>query len=159
MLCGFLNRMPQAGVRHTDVVEGWVDAVHAAERRGDWDEGISVISSVAECDSRDDARHDAHLWHMRLLVKAGRLDELAIRGETDRHARRRLDRMLYEEGRDGELRQRAEHGDKTALYLLVQLLRERGEQPAAQRAVAEIDEADAYALHLAHGRLAPDTSP
>ncbi|WP_440082170.1 hypothetical protein [Streptosporangium sp. LJ11] len=91
---------------------------------------------------------------MDLLARAGRLDELALRGETDRHAQRRLDRLLYEEGRDNELRRRAQYRDKTALYLLVRLLRRRGEQAAAQQAVADIDETDSYALQLAHDSLA-----
>ncbi|GLW64141.1 hypothetical protein Arub01_23850 [Actinomadura rubrobrunea] len=124
--------------------------VRAAEEQGDWDTAISLIRSVAECDSPDDLKADAHLWHMDLLARAGRLDELATRGETDRHAQRRLDRLLYEEDRDSELRHRALHGDKYALYLLVRLLRERGEQAAAQRAVAEIDETNAYAWQLAN---------
>ncbi|WP_233358645.1 hypothetical protein [Thermomonospora amylolytica] len=136
------------------MVKGWADTVRAAEERGDWDEAISVISSVAECDSRNFVRHDAHLWYMDLLARAGRLDELAMLAETDRHARRRLGRLLYEEGRDGELRHRAQHGDKTALYLLVRLLREQGEQAAARQAVSEIDETDAYALRLANEPLA-----
>lgn len=131
-------------------MRSWADAVQAAEDRSDWDEAISVIGSVAECDSHDYIRHDAHLWHMDLLARAGRLDDLATRGETDRHARRRLDRLLYEEGRDRELRHRAVHGDKAALYLLVRLLRERGEQVAAQQAVVEIDAMDVYAMQLAN---------
>jgi hypothetical protein len=136
------------------VVEHWAAAVRAAENRGDWDEAISMISSVAECFSLDYVRHDAHLWHMDLLAEAGRLDELAMRGETDTHARRRLDRLFYEEDRDDELRRRAQHGDKTALYLLVRLLRRRGEDTAAVQAVTAIDETDAYALKLAHEPLA-----
>jgi hypothetical protein len=140
-------------------MQGWADAVQAAEDRCDWDEAIAVISSIAECDSHDYVLHNAHLWHMDLLAKAGQLDELAIRGETDRHALRRLDWMLYEEGRAGELRDRAERGDKYALYLLVRLLRGRGEQAAAQQAVAAIDEANTYAMQLAYEPLAPPIRP
>ncbi len=93
--------------------------------------------------------HNAHLWHMDLLAKAGRIDELATLAETDVHARRRLDRFLYENGCDDDLRQRAQRGDKAALYNLVKLLRQRGEQTGAQQVVDEIDPADQYALELA----------
>jgi hypothetical protein len=86
---------------------------------------------------------------MDLLAMAGRLEELAARGTTDVHARRRLDRFLYEQGRDGDLRHRARHGDRYALYMLVRLLRERGDQAAARQAVVDIDATDAYASKLA----------
>ncbi|MEV0108206.1 hypothetical protein AB0H42_17970 [Nocardia sp. NPDC050799] len=130
-------------------METWLVAARAAEARCDWDAAISAVSAVAECYSADHNRHNAHLWHMDLLAKARRLDELATRGESDVHARRRLDRFLYEDGRDRDLRQRALHGDKTALYFLVRLLRQRGEQAAAQQVVTEIDGTDEYALDLA----------
>ncbi|BCJ69407.1 hypothetical protein [Polymorphospora rubra] len=129
-------------------------SAEAAEERGDWATAIAVVSGFAECYSRDHYRHHAHLWHMELLVKAGLLHELAELAETDVHARRRLDRFLYEEDRDGELRRRAEHGDKTALYLLVRLLRARGEQRVAQQAVADIGATDTYAIELANQPLA-----
>lgn len=99
--------------------------------------------------------HNAHLCHMDLLAKAERIDELATLAETDVHARRRLDRFLHETGRDGDLRQRAQRGDKAALYYLVKLLRRRGEQASAQQLANEIDPADQYALELA---TADDTS-
>ncbi|MGW0434504.1 hypothetical protein ACWDV4_18440 [Micromonospora sp. NPDC003197] len=76
-------------------------SAEAAERRGDWATAIAIVSEFAECYSRDPNRHDAHLWHMDLLVKAGLLRELVDQAESDVHARRRLDRFLYEEGRDG----------------------------------------------------------
>lgn len=123
--------------------------VTAAESRGDWDSAISAITPIAECYSSDYVRHDAHLWHMDLLAKARRLDELAEWAETDRHARRRLDRLLLEEGYEKGLRHRAQHGDKYALYLLVRLLHRRGEQTAAVQAVADIDQTNAYAVKLA----------
>jgi hypothetical protein len=82
------------------------------------------------------------------------MHELAELAKTDVHARRRLDRFLYEDGRDSELRRRAERGDKTALYLLVRLLRARAEQTAAQQAVADIDAADTYAIELANQDVA-----
>jgi hypothetical protein len=126
----------------------------AAERRGDWATAIALVSGFAECYSRDHDRHNAHLWHMELLVKAGLLHDLAEHAATDVHARRRLDKFLYEEGRDNELLQRAQRGDKTALYLLVRLLRARGEQTAAEQAIADIDPTDTYAVELAHRPLA-----
>ncbi|GAA3755203.1 hypothetical protein GCM10022225_44950 [Plantactinospora mayteni] len=128
-------------------------SAEAAEGRGDWATAIAMVSGFSECYSRDYYRHDAHLWHMELLVKAGLLHELAELAKTDVHARRRLDRFLYEEGHDSELRRRAERGDKTALYFLVRLLRARGEQTAAQQAVADIDATDTHAIELANQPL------
>ncbi|MGV9823607.1 hypothetical protein [Nocardia xishanensis] len=58
------------------------DAVRAAEVRGDWGAAISVVSAAAKCCSADADMHNAHLWHMDLLVKAGRIDELATLAET-----------------------------------------------------------------------------
>ncbi|MGX1810279.1 hypothetical protein ACWIGI_31575 [Nocardia sp. NPDC055321] len=127
----------------------WWETVSAAEACGDWDAAISAVSGVAECFSADPDRHGAHLWHLDLLVHAGHLDELAARGESDPHAARRLNRFLYEQGSDADLRQRALHGSKSALYLLVRLLRERGEDEAARQAATEIDATDTYALELA----------
>jgi hypothetical protein len=129
-------------------------SAESAEARGDWAMAIAMVAEFSECYSHDYHRHDAHLWHMELLVKAGLLPELAEYAKTDIHARRRLDRFLCEQGRDSELRQRAQNGDKTALYLLVRLLRTRGEQTAAQQAVADIDPTDAHAIELAHQPLA-----
>ena len=100
-------------------------SAEAAEARGDWATAIAMVSESAECYSRDPYRHNAHLWHMDLLVKAGLLRELADRADIDVHARRQLDRFLYEEDRDGVLRERAQRGDKIALYLLVCLLHDR----------------------------------
>ncbi|AVT28183.1 hypothetical protein C6361_00210 [Plantactinospora sp. BC1] len=77
-------------------------SAEAAEARGDWATAIVLVGEFAECYSRDPYRHNAHLWHMDLLVKAGLLRELADRAEADVHARRRLDRFRYEQGRDGE---------------------------------------------------------
>lgn len=122
----------------------------AAEARGDWASAIAVVAGFAKCYSPDHHRHDAHLWHMDLLVKAGLLRELADRAETDVHARRRLNRFLYEEGRDDALRERAQAGDKTAQYLLVRLLRDRGEYEAAGQVIVDIDVTNSYAIELAH---------
>ncbi len=132
---------PKAQTRHTDGVDKRFDQAlaEAAETRGDWAAAIAMVSEFAECYSPDHYRHDAHLWHMDLLAKAGLLHELAELAKSDVHARRRLDRSLYEQGRDDELHQRARWGDKTALYLLVRLLRTRGEHTAAQQVVADID--------------------
>lgn len=134
-------------------METWNETASSAEARGDWDVAISAVSAYAECYSPDHTRHSAHLWHMDLLARAGRLDELATLGETDVHARRHLDRFLFENHRDGHLRQRAQQGDKTALYYLLRLLRQRGEHTAAQQVAAEIDGADEYARHLANRPL------
>ncbi|GGN63676.1 hypothetical protein GCM10010112_23140 [Actinoplanes lobatus] len=128
-------------------------SAEAAEARGDWDAAIAEVSQFAECYSPDYHRHHAHLWHMDLLAKAGRLHELADLAENDVHARRRLDRFLFEEGRDSDLRQRAERGDKTALYLLVRLLRGQGKYGAATQAVLDIDEPNSYAAELARHQL------
>jgi hypothetical protein len=143
-------RTPWEG--HTGAVTIRFDhaAVEAAEARGDWVTAIAMVSEFAECYSADAYRHNAHLWHMDLLVKARLLRELGNRADIDVHARRRLDRFLYEEARDRELRNRAERGDKTALYLLVHLLRDRRGHQAAMQAVSDIDVTDTYAIELAH---------
>ena len=73
----------------------------AAEARGDWATVIAMVGGYAECNSVDHDRHNAHLWHMELLVKAGLLRELAELAQADVHARRRLDRFPCEEGRTG----------------------------------------------------------
>ncbi|GGM48648.1 hypothetical protein GCM10011608_36880 [Micromonospora sonchi] len=71
----------------------WYEAARIAEERGDWNRAVSEVSAVAECYSSDHVRHNAHLWHMDLLVRAGRHDELAALSENDVHARRRLNRL------------------------------------------------------------------
>ncbi|WP_434743430.1 hypothetical protein [Micromonospora sp. SH-82] len=77
----------------------WFEKVRVAEDRGDYDEAIAVLSDVAECYSVDYERHNAHLWHMDLLARAGRRTELAALGRHDAHARRRLNRLVREDGR------------------------------------------------------------
>ncbi|MGC5333501.1 hypothetical protein [Micromonospora sp. DT62] len=77
----------------------WSEKVRVAEERGDHDEATAVLNAVAECYSTDHERHDAHLWHMDLLARAGRRVELAALGRHDVHARRRLRRLLREDGR------------------------------------------------------------
>lgn len=77
----------------------WSEQAHLAEERGDYAEAIAVLSAVAECYSTDYVLHNAHLWHLDLLARAGRHDELAALGRHDPHARRRLRRLLKETGR------------------------------------------------------------
>lgn len=131
-----------------DVTDAYV-AMGEAEARGDWIAAIAAARRIAECYSHDHYRHSAHLRHMHLLTKAGLLDELTELAKTDVHARRSLDKHFYETGRDAELRDRAEHGDEYALYLLVRLLRSRGDQAGARRAVDDIAPTNAYARRLA----------
>lgn len=76
----------------------WSERVRLAEERGDYDEAITVLSAVAECYSADYERHNAHLWHLDLLARAGRHVELRALGGHDAHARRRLSRLLAEDG-------------------------------------------------------------
>ncbi|GAA2594810.1 hypothetical protein GCM10010435_87290 [Winogradskya consettensis] len=123
----------------------------AAEAREDWAAAIALVSAVAECYSEDYMRHNAHLWHVDLLVRAGLLHELTRFAGTDKHARRRLARFLYDEGRADDLRERAATGDKAALYPLIRLLRARGEHEAAEQVAAELAPADSYARELAGG--------
>ncbi|WP_144124846.1 hypothetical protein [Catellatospora sichuanensis] len=96
---------------------GWIGAGRVAHERGDWDLAIATVEPHAQCYSVDHERHNAHLWHLDLLVKAGRLDELALLGRDDVHARRRLNRHLYETGQRGNLARRAEAGDEGARIL------------------------------------------
>ncbi|MEV4411260.1 hypothetical protein [Catellatospora sp. NPDC049609] len=103
-------------------MDDWMIVGRDAEERGDWDLAISTVEPHAECYSAEHERHDAHLWHMDLLVKAGRLDELAARGIGDVHARRRLNRYLYEAGKHEQLARRAEAGDEGARVLLGRLV-------------------------------------
>ncbi|WP_433342344.1 hypothetical protein [Micromonospora sp. CA-111912] len=62
---------------------------------------------------------------MDLLDRAGLHVELAALGQRDVHARRRLNRLLYEEGRSEDLRQRARSGDDGARFLLGRLVEDR----------------------------------
>ncbi|WP_372348336.1 hypothetical protein [Streptomyces sp. KL116D] len=82
----------------------WFEHASAAETAGDWDIAIDLVSARAECCSTDYNAHGNHLWHMDLLVRAQRLDELAERAGSDVHARRRLNRALRaQERRRGRL--------------------------------------------------------
>ncbi|WP_348638718.1 DUF6879 family protein [Streptomyces sp. SH5] len=116
----------------------WCEEAQAAERAGDWDTAISLVSAHAECCSNDFRAHDNHLWHMDLLVRAERFDQLAELAVTDVHARRRLNRSLHEQGKDAALRHRAEAGDRGALYYLVRSLCAKGRLRDAREAIREI---------------------
>ncbi|MEU3320430.1 DUF6879 family protein [Streptomyces sp. NPDC006785] len=126
----------------------WRDQVQAAEQASDWDTAISLVSAHAECRSVDFYAHDNHLWHMDLLVRAERFDQLAELAVTDVHARRRLNRSLHEQGKDAELRHRAEGGDTGALYHLVRLLCAKGRPQDAREAVQEIGPENEHAHQL-----------
>jgi hypothetical protein len=129
---------------------GWIAAAREAEERGDWDKAISIVSAVADIKSPDDNIAQAHFWHIVLLARAGRLDELAELAKSDGFARRQLDIRLREDGNIDELGRRAREGDKFALYQLLRLLRARGDKVAAERLVNEVDSTNAYAWRLVH---------
>ncbi|MFE7838770.1 hypothetical protein ACFU53_22800 [Streptomyces sp. NPDC057474] len=133
----------------------WFEQALAAEQRGDWDVAIALISAHAECYSTDPDAHANHLWHMDLLARAGRLPELTERALTDVHARRRLNRSLRERGMDASLRNRAEDGDRGALYVLVRLLCETGRVQEAHRAVQDLGPEDQYAHEIVAGFRSP----
>lgn len=124
------------------------DAVAArlAEDRGDFATAIALVGPFAECFSDDLDRHEAHLWHVDLLGRAGRVAELEELGRTDEHARRRLNRLLYRKGRTAALRRRALDGDRLAFYLLVGLQYARGRHAEARRTIMEIDPHGRYAI-------------
>ncbi|MFI9771830.1 hypothetical protein ACIHJG_33930 [Streptomyces sp. NPDC052415] len=126
----------------------WREQVQAAERIGDWDAAISLVSARAECYSTDFLAHDNHLWHMDLLVRAEQFDQLTELALTDVHARRRLNRSLRERGMDTALRHRAEAGDSSALYHLVKLLCGRDQLQEAHEAVERLGPENEYAHQL-----------
>ncbi|GAB7048182.1 hypothetical protein [Catenuloplanes indicus] len=121
-------------------------AARVAEDRGDFDAAIALVGPFGECFSDDLDRHEAHLWHVDLLGRAGRLAELEQMSRTDEHARRRLNRLLYRKGRAAALRRRALAGDKLAFYLLVGLHYARGRHAEARRAIMEIDPTGRHAI-------------
>ncbi|MPY31487.1 hypothetical protein FNH09_09310 [Streptomyces adustus] len=137
----------EAVLRDTRPVE-WFEQAQAAERRQDWDAAIALVSTYAECFSIDPYRHNNHLWHMDLLVRAERLSELTERALTDVHARRRLNRALRERGMEAALRDRARAGDRDALYVLVRLLCEASRAQEAHRVVQDIGPDDQYAHQI-----------
>lgn len=131
----------------------WFEQARAAERLRDWDAAIVLVSAHAECYSNDPDMHDNHLWHMDLLAHAERIPELTERALTDVHARRRLNRSLRERGMEAALRDRAEDGDRGALYNLVRLLCETSRVQEARQAVQEVAPEDQYARRVvARGR-------
>lgn len=148
--------MTGAAVPDTRHVEWWEQA-QEAERREDWDTAIALVSAHAECYSTDHRRHDSHLWHMDLLVRAGRLPELTRRARTDVHARRRLNRTLRERGMEAVLHDRAAGGDRDALYVLVRLLCETSRSQEARRAVQDIAPDDRHARGIVAGFPAPSS--
>ncbi|MFJ3829161.1 hypothetical protein ACIPWI_14465 [Streptomyces sp. NPDC090046] len=126
----------------------WHERAQAAEQISDWDTAISLVSARAECYSADFYAHSNHLWHMDLLVRAERFDQLAELAVTDVHACRRLNRSLHGRGMDTALRLRAEAGDSGALYHLVKLLCEKGRLQEACEAVQDLGPEDQYAHQL-----------
>ncbi|MFB7502079.1 hypothetical protein [Streptomyces broussonetiae] len=148
--------MQEAARRDTRPVQ-WFEQAQAAEQRRDWDTAIALVSAYAECCSTDPSRHDSHLWHMDLLARAERLSELTERALTDVHARRRLNASLRERGLEAALRNRAEDGDRGALYALVRLLCETSRAQEAHRAVQVLGPDDQYA-HQIVARFRPRSS-
>ncbi|WP_101254380.1 hypothetical protein [Streptomyces barkulensis] len=131
----------------------WFEQARAAERLRDWDAAIVLVSAHAECYSNDPDMHDNHLWHMDLLARAERIPELTERALTDVHARRRLNRSLRERGMEAALRDRAEDGDRGALYDLVRLPGETSRVQEARQAVQEVAPKDQYTRRVvARGR-------
>ncbi|MFB6557871.1 hypothetical protein ACFCYH_02995 [Streptomyces sp. NPDC056400] len=126
----------------------WHERAQAAEEIGNWDTAISLVSARAECYSADYQAHHNHLWHMDLLVRAERFDQLAELAVTDVHACRRLNKSLYERGMETELRNRAGDGDSGALYHLVRWLYGTGRPQEACRAVEDLGPEDEYAHQL-----------
>ncbi|WP_329094980.1 hypothetical protein [Streptomyces sp. NBC_01439] len=133
----------------------WYKQAQAAEQVGDWDTAISLVSARAECFSADYSAHDNHLWHMDLLVRAERFDQLTELAVSDVHACRRLNRALYERGMETELRNRAGDGDRGALYHLVRWLHGAGRPQEACRAVELLAPEDEYAHHILAGLRTP----
>ncbi|WP_329344980.1 hypothetical protein OG252_51325 [Streptomyces sp. NBC_01352] len=126
----------------------WFERAWAAENLRDWDAAIALVSARAACYSTDHYMHDNHLWHMDLLVRAGRFSELTELALTDVHARRRLNRSLREQGMEAALRGRAQGGDRDALYVFVRLLCETERAQEAHRAVQDLGPEDQYAHQI-----------
>jgi hypothetical protein len=126
----------------------WFERARAAEQLRDWDAAIALVSARAECYSTDPYMHNNHLWHMDLLVGAGRFSELTELALTDVHARRRLNRSLRAQGMEAALRGRAQDGDRDALYVFVRLLCETERAQEARRAVQDLGPEDQYAHQI-----------
>jgi hypothetical protein len=138
---------PRTAFGDTCAVE-WFEQVRTAEELEDWDTAIALVSAHAECFSADFYAHDNHLRHMDLLVRAEWFTKLTELARVDVHARRRLNRSLCERGMDATLRQRAEDGDRGALYSLVRLLCERSRIDEARQAVLDIDPENLYGYQV-----------
>jgi hypothetical protein len=90
-----LGRAPRGCVPFGDTHDvRWFERAKDAEERCNWDAAIALVSTHAECFSADFHAHDHHLWHLDLLARAGRMEEPATLGQSDPHARRRLNRLL-----------------------------------------------------------------
>ncbi|MDI3403201.1 hypothetical protein [Streptomyces cavernicola] len=126
----------------------WHEQAQAAEHSGDWDTAIALVSAHAECYSTDYTAHSNHLWHMDLLVNAGRLTELTDLARVDVHARRRLNRALRDRGMEAMLHKRAKDGDRDALYCLVRLLCGADRTGQARGTVEEIAPQDQHAQKI-----------
>ncbi|MFE1790656.1 hypothetical protein ACFW7J_20050 [Streptomyces sp. NPDC059525] len=136
----------------------WFERAEEAEQRQDWDTAITLVGSHAECYSVDHYAHNNHLWHMSLLARADRLEELAELALTDVHARRRLNRSLRDQGKEADLRTRAEDGDRDALYLLVRLLCETNRAEEARQAILDLGPENQHAHQiLADFRSSPNS--
>jgi hypothetical protein len=88
---------------------------------------------------------------MDLLARSGQLVELTNLAGTDVHARRRLNRALRDRGEDAMLRERAETGDRDALYVLIRLLCGTGRIGRARQTIEEIDPQNQYAQEILAG--------
>ncbi|WP_146246524.1 hypothetical protein [Actinoplanes xinjiangensis] len=154
----------EAGSRDTELGEPF-STLRMADRaveQGDYTAAIEFYASISAeyssaarqatlDESRQHAVYEAHLGYLNALAHAGRLDELAALAETDNQARRRLDHQLYHEGRADDLQARAVKGDRSALYLLIHLLRARGEDDRARQAVQDLAPDNKHARKLAFG--------
>ncbi|MGW4605879.1 hypothetical protein ACWENS_21740 [Streptomyces sp. NPDC004532] len=135
----------------------WFEQARAAEQSGDWDTAIALVSAHAECCSTDHYAHSNQLWHMALLAHAERLTELTDLACTDVHARRRLNRALRDRGMEAMLHDRAEDGDRDALYTLIRLLCETDRTEQAGEMVEEIAPQDRHAQEILTGFEASST--
>ncbi|MFJ9776762.1 hypothetical protein ACIRVF_36950 [Kitasatospora sp. NPDC101157] len=126
----------------------WFERAREAEQADDWDTAITLVSAHAECCSVDHNAHNNHLWHMDLLVCAQRLTELSELARTDVHARRRLNRSLRDRGMEAKLHERAEDGDRDALYCSVRLLCDTGRTEQARQGVETLAPEDQYAQEI-----------
>lgn len=126
----------------------WFERAQEAEQSGDWDTAITLVSARAECYSVDHHAHSNHLWHMDLLASAERITELSELARTDVHARRRLNRALRDRGMEAKLYERAEGGDRDALYCLVRMLCETSRTRQARQTVETLAPEDSYAQEI-----------